>query len=496
MLVTLFCVFYSIDIFLLFIYGFNLFYLLLMSKIHFSRCTVNEKMPAYYPAVAVQIPIYNEKYVVERIIDGVIAIDYPKDKKIIQVLDDSTDDTLDLSRKIVKKYRDMGYAISLIHRKIRKGQKGGALREGLAKLDCDYVAIFDADFIPDKNILIQTISYFLEDDQLGMVQTRWGHINANYSLLTRAQGIYIDSHFIIEQVARNSTGLFMNFNGTAGIWRKSCIIDAGNWEDDTLTEDLDLSYRALLKGWKMKYLKDIVNPSELPVQITAFKSQQFRWAKGSIQTFIKLVKHVIISEKRINAKIQALLHLTYYTVHPLLLLNILLSIPALIITKNYFVPYYYYTVSMFALVFNITIFAPPLYFAYSQYKLYKSWGRKLIWIPAAMVVGTGVAVSNTKAFFEAVFGKKSEFIRTPKYGIETKDNTWKGKEYKIPFSLLSILELFFALYSITGIGVAFLIGNYFIIPFYVLYTLSFSYVFFTGLIQNLRGKRLKFAYGE
>ncbi len=466
----------------------NIIYLMILSSKHFHKSALPDvSEPKTYPVFTVQLPLFNEQYVAERIIKGAIDIDYPKDKLEIQVLDDSTDETLTISQKCVDEYRKAGYNIKLIHRTKRTGQKGGALREALDKAEGDFIVIYDSDFIPAKNIVRDTLPYFLNDSKTGMVQTRWGHINSTYSILTRAQAVAIDTHFMVDQIARYGEGLFFNFNGTAGVWRKECIYDAGNWQDDTLTEDMDLSYRAKLKGWKFHYVKDIENPAELPVQVNAYKSQQFRWAKGSLQTAIKISKQVLSSKASLKQKFQAIMHMTYYSVHPLLVLNVLFILPALVIARKIW-ENYTFSINAF-LVTMCLMLITPFICAYSQIKLYPDWKRRLKWIPALMLAGTGIAVNNSKAFFEAVIRKPSEFIRTPKLGIEKKKEKWTGKKYSMPFSLLMAIELLLVLYLISTIVYAVHIKIFLIIPFLAFYTVAFGYIFTLGVIQGIQSMR-------
>ena len=488
MLTILLLIFYSINVVLLFLYGIHTYLMVFWYRKNNIRCSLKDRKMTRFPVVTIQLPIFNEKFVAERLIDHVIAIDYPKKLTEIQVLDDSTDETLDITRAAVEKYRRRGYDIKLIHRTRRTGHKGGALREGLPKARGEFIAIFDADFIPSANFLKGTLPCFEDDPAIGMVQTRWGHVNAEYSLLTRAQALGVDGHFIIDQVARSGRRLFMNFNGTAGIWRKACILDAGNWQDDTLTEDFDLSYRAELKGWKFHYIKDIVNPSELPVQISAYKSQQFRWAKGSIQTALKLTKKILTSKESFLTKLEAVIHLTNYSVHPLLLLNIILTLPVLM-TDSFFL--HNAPVLLVSTVMGIATFGPIIFYSYSQYVLYANWRKRVGWVPFMMIVGTGIAVNNTAACLEAVFRKKSAFIRTPKLGVRGKSGPAGKRTYDISGSNLLIMffELLLTAYCALCLAVAIDGLRWFAVPFMAIYCLAFGYVFWLGLIEILSTKR-------
>jgi len=488
MLKVLLMIFYSLNVVLLFLYGIHTYLMVFWYKKNNAKCDLVRKKMGRRPVVTIQLPVFNEMYVVERLIDRVIAIDYPKKLKEIQVLDDSTDETLDITRRAVAKYRRQGYDIKLIHRVDRTGHKGGALREALPSSRGEFVAIFDADFIPPTNFLRDTLPCFEGNPRLGMVQTRWGHVNAEYSALTKAQALGVDGHFIIDQVARAGRSLYMNFNGTAGVWRKACILDAGNWQDDTLTEDFDLSYRAELKGWKFHYIKDVVSPSELPVQISAYKSQQFRWAKGSIQTALKLTKRILGSKEPFLTKFEAVIHLTNYSVHPLLLLNILLTLPVLM-TDSFFL--HNAPVLLVSTVMGIATFGPVLFYSYSQYVLYENWRKRMGWVPLMVVVGTGIAVNNTKAFLEAVFRKKSEFIRTPKLGIRGKSGSVRNKNYRISNGNLVIMffELFFLVYCAVCLAVAIDGLRWFAIPFMAIYCLAFGYVFWLDLAEMFSFKK-------
>ena len=476
---------------MLFAFSANLLVLLFLAFKNDRRCRLDPKRLSAPPMVTIQLPIFNEKYVARRIIDGAAAMDYPKGQLQIQVLDDSTDETLEESRRAVEHYRELGYDIELIHRDKRIGHKGGALREGLTRARGEFVAIFDADFLPSRSILRKITPYFLEDRRLGMVQTRWGHVNPETSALTRAQAVLIDCHFSIDQVARSGSGLFMNFNGTAGIWRRECIEDAGNWQDDTLTEDMDLSYRAKLRGWRMLYIQDIVNKAELPTQISAYKSQQFRWAKGSMQTAMKLLRPVLRSEFPVFRKIQAVLHLAYYLVHPLLLLNMTLAVPFLALRSS--LALYDTFFGAVLTLFGIGIAISIVFFIASQAKTNRDWLKRLAWIPAAMTVGAGMAVNNTVAILEALRRKPSEFIRTPKWGITAERGSRGFGEYAkaLRGGWIAALELLFGLYAGFGILVAARQELYPAIPFFCLYAFSFVYVFILGRLENHRAWKLR-----
>jgi cellulose synthase/poly-beta-1,6-N-acetylglucosamine synthase-like glycosyltransferase len=430
-----------------------------------------------WPRVTIQLPIFNERYVVERVIKSVCRFDYPKDLLEIQILDDSTDDTAEIAEALANQMKDQGFDIQYIHRDNRTGFKAGALKEGLKTAKGELVGIFDADFVPHPEFLKETVPYFT-DPKIGMLQTRWGHINSDYSLLTRAQSIGIDGHFGVEQAARAWSGFFMNFNGTAGIWRKITIEDAGGWQADTLTEDLDLSYRAQLKGWQLRFVTDVVCPAEVPVTITAFKSQQHRWAKGSIQTAKKNLGKLFKSDIPLLVKIQAFLHLTHYMVHPMMLLVVLTSIPIL------YAQWFFENISLPIMIFTLlclATFGPSSMYLFSQKILYRDWKSRIKFLPFLICLGTGIAVNNTKAVLEALFNVKSGFVRTPKYGIKKQADSWHGKHYSIPLNAISILEFFLGVYSLTGLLMFLFFSKYLVSPFLLIYTTGFFYVFFLSV---------------
>ena len=471
----------------LFTYGMNCYLLMIFYRLRRPRALQRhaEITKWFYrkysiknwPRVTIQLPIYNERYVVERLIKSVCRFDYPKELFEIQILDDSTDDTSDIAKAVAGQMKDRGFDIQYIHRGHRTGFKAGALGEGLKTAKGELVGIFDADFIPKPDFLKETVPYFA-DPTIGMLQTRWGHINSDYSLLTRAQSIGIDGHFGVEQAARAWSGLFMNFNGTAGIWRKKTIEDAGGWQADTLTEDLDLSYRAQLKGWKLKFVTDVVCPAEVPVTINAFKSQQHRWAKGSIQTAKKNLANLFKSDVSPLVKIQAFLHLTHYMVHPMMLLVVLTSIPMLY--SQWFFDSLSFPIMIFTLLCLAT-FGPSSMYLFSQKILYRDWKARIKFLPFLMCLGTGIAVNNTKAVLEALFNIKSGFIRTPKYGIKKQEDNWKGKHYAIPLNAISIIEFFLGIYSLTGLLLFLFFSKFLVSPFLLIYTSGFFFVFFLSV---------------
>ena len=367
------------------------------------------------PRVTVQLPMYNERLVARRIIEKTCQIDYPRDRMQIQVLDDSVDKTCVIARKAVEEMRAQGFDIEYVHRDHRTGYKAGALANGLRTAKGEFITIFDADFVPDPQILTRSIHYFT-DPRVCVVQTRWDHLNRNDSLLTRSQAIFLDGHFAIEHVARNRSDRFMSFNGTAGTWRRAAIEDAGGWQHDTLTEDLDLSYRAQLKGWKFVFLPDLTAPAELPPEMSAFKAQQFRWTKGGAQTALKLLPKVLLSKAPLKAKIEAMFHLTCFTVHLYMLILVVLLFPAMYLQCVPMESGTFWRGVFDLSVFTLATMSASVFYLASQIELLRDWRSVLKYMPMLMALGVGVSVSNSKAILEALLGKQSEFVRTPKYG--------------------------------------------------------------------------------
>jgi cellulose synthase/poly-beta-1,6-N-acetylglucosamine synthase-like glycosyltransferase len=430
-----------------------------------------------YPIVTIQLPVYNEMYVVGRLIKTTCEIEYPLDKLEIQVLDDSTDETVGIVSGIVKDYQKKGFDITHIHRNDRTGFKAGALKEGLKTAKGEFIAIFDADFIPKKNFLNVVLPFF-KDPKIGMVQTRWEHINRSYSLITQILSLALDGHFVIEQQVRNKANFFINFNGTSGMWRKSCIFDAGNWEADTLTEDLDLSYRAQLKGWKFKYLTDFTTPAEVPSEINSVKSQQFRWTKGAIETARKILPKVWRSDLSFKMKIFSTYHLTNNIVFPFILLACLLNVPIVLIKNSGHYDTYFTFMSIFVLAF----IASFVFYLYSQKDVYDDWRSRVLLFPVFMAGTMGFALNNTKAVIEALIKKKSEFVRTPKYLIVDKDDTWQDKKYvHSKVSFLVILESIVAVYSFSGVVISVITLQISAIPFQLMFSFGFGLVAYLSI---------------
>ena len=464
-------------------YTCNFYYLAYLSR---KRKDVQSTADLGTPSVTIQLPIYNEKYVAKRLVDAVCELDYPKDKMRIMVLDDSDDDTVELLGNAVDDYKKKGFQIEHVRRGTRKGYKAGALKHAMKTTDTELVAIFDADFIPPKWFLKGAIPNFSKSN-IGLVQCRWGHVNENYSAITQAQALSLDFHFLIEQKAKSNSHLFMNFNGTAGIWKRDCIEDAGGWHTATLVEDLDLSYRAQMRGWKCVFLPDIVVDAELPMQINAAKRQQFRWAKGSIQCALKLLSDIVVKRKvAIEAKIQAFIQLTRHIVYPLMLIQFL-ALPILLAGQVNL-----YIISFLPALTIATYLAmgPGAYIMIIQSMYHKSWKSKVKILPALLVYNAGMSVNNTVAVFDAVLGKKNEFLRTPKYGVLKKKDDWKDNAYNLPFSQVTLLELFFGVYGILGIFIAIFSNNPVFVPIIALQAIGFFYIAYLSL-SHTRFKRNK-----
>jgi len=438
-----------------------------------------------FPKVTIQLPVYNEMYVVERLLKATALILYPVEKMEIQVLDDSTDDTSDIIKKICNELKIDGITIDHIKRETRKGFKAGALAHGLKLAHGEFITVFDADFIPDRDFLKNTIPYF-KDPKIGMVQTRWGHLNKEYSLLTKIQAFGLDAHFTVEQGGRNRKNLFMNFNGTAGIWRKSAILDAGGWKDDTLTEDLDLSYRAQLKGWKFKYLENIVSPAELPAEINSLKSQQFRWNKGASQNAVKNLSKVFSSGLPIKNKLHSFFHLNNSAVFVCIIIALACSIPLLFIKTQF----EYGQVIFTWAIASLSGFVFLGYFYYTPFIQLnkKCWYlpfKFLLWFPLFLSISMGLAFHNAIAVVEGWMGIKSSFIRTPKYNLSGKSGSWQKKTYFKPrWNLINLGELAVIVYSILGIGIGIRLGDTGLIPFHLMMAAGTSIVLFYSLLHS------------
>ena len=439
------------------------------------------------PHITVQLPLFNEMYVTQRLVKAITEIDYPREKLQIQVLDDSTDETMKIARETVDTYSAQGVDIQYVHRTDRTGFKAGALENGLKSAKGELLAIFDADFVPKPDCLRKLVDFFT-DPMVGCAQMRWSHINGNYNLLTRLQTIMLDGHFVVEQTTRNRTGGFFNFNGTAGIWRRDAIAMSGGWQHDTLTEDTDLSFRAQLMGWKFVYLLDEEAPAEIPVEINAFKAQQRRWAKGVMQVGIKLYPRIWRSRLPMRVRLEMFFRLTGNISYPLMIVASFLQFPLLLVRYNQ--PFYHLMILDLPLLFfsSISVF---LFYGTAIWYLDHKRAPRLLHLPLVMALGLGLAFSNARAVLEALFGIKSDFIRTPKYRVEkTHDETWKLKKYKRKRGLLPLLELSFSIYFLLAILYAIRLHMWGTIPFLFLFFFGFGYMGTMSLLQSLGGGRL------
>lgn len=434
------------------------------------------------PRVTVQLPIFNELHVVERLLEAVSKLDYPRELMEIQVLDDSTDETREIAQAEVLRLQGEGFDIEYIHRIDRTGFKAGALAAGLEVSKGDFVLILDADFLPTPNLLQETVHFFT-DPGIGMVQSRWGHINRTYSLLTRVQAMFLDGHLVLEQTARSRAGRFFNFNGTAGLWRKSCIIESGGWQHDTLTEDLDLSYRAQLDGWKFVYLTDLVTPAELPVEINGFKTQQHRWTKGSIQTCKKLLPAIWRSKLPLLIKLEATAHLTSNFAYLLLACLCILLHPI----SGGLGGGMWRAVLLDIPIFVAATLSACVFYVCAQRVLYpRTWMKEMLLLPLLLALGIGMAINNGRAVLEAIFNHASEFTRTPKYGIIQRSQNWKTSRYKAFKTAVPLIELGFAAYFSMVLLDAMLRNQWGSVPFLLLFQGGFTYVGFASLAPSMQ----------
>ena len=465
------------------VYGWHRYYLVYLYMKNKDRQPVPAGEFESLPVVTIQLPIYNEMYVADRLIDAVCELDYPNELLEIQVLDDSTDETRSVAEHAVRRNAARGVDIKYLHRTDRSGFKAGALEAGLEVARGEYIAIFDADFIPPVNFLRRTIPHFT-DPRVGLVQARWGHINQDYSLLTKIQSILLDGHFVLEHGSRNRGGLFFNFNGTAGIWRRTAIADAGGWQHDTLTEDLDLSYRAQLCGWRFVFLQDLLAPAEVPVEMNAFKSQQHRWAKGSIQTCRKLLPRILHSKLPLGVKAEAFFHLSANFNYLLMCVLSVLMAPSLVIRYN--MGWYEMLLIDVPLFFAATASLANFYMV-CQRELHADWTTRLKYLPFLMSIGIGLTVNNTKAVLEALFNKQSDFARTPKYRIEGSEDEWIGKKYRQNFTVQPMIEVALGLYFTATVFYALSNGIYGTLPFLVLFQIGFLYTGLLSIVQQYAG---------
>jgi cellulose synthase/poly-beta-1,6-N-acetylglucosamine synthase-like glycosyltransferase len=495
--VSVLSIIYLIAVVLVAIYGANALMLSILYLRHRTDRPTQTQEPETWPYVTVQLPIYNELYVVKRLINAVARLDYPRHRLQIQVLDDSTDETTRLAHARVAYHRKRGLDITLLHRHDRQGFKAGALARGMDTARGELIAIFDADFVPSIGFLKQVVPYLVADPGLGFVQARWGYLNVDYSTLTRAQTLALDGHFVVEHLGRNRSGLLMNFNGTAGVWRRDAIHAAGGWQSDTLTEDVDLSLRAQLAGWQALYLPDVEAPAELPPQMAAFKRQQARWATGAAQCLVKLAgslwrgrphpgsaARAVESKSSISwaARLEALLHLSVWIAHPMSVILLLLTLPLLL--------------GQIPLTFNLSIFwlvalGPMVAYALSQRHLYPDWKKRMAYMPVLALLGTGLALSNTIAIARGLLGRGLPFRRTPKFHIERRGDRWAGSRYVLPFEWVTLGEFALVGYALLTVIVALTVGNYLAVPFLLLYVGGYGYIGLHGLRDLWASRRVR-----
>lgn len=461
------------------IYGFHRGHLLFLYWRHRKNAPVPHAQFEELPMVTIQLPMFNEMYVAERLLEGVVRIDYPRDRMEIQVLDDSTDETTTIAQAKVEELRKRGFDVVYKHRTNRVGYKAGALEEGLKTAKGDFVAVFDADFVPTPSILMDLIHHFT-DEKVGMVQARWGHLNREFSILTHVQSMMLDGHFIVEHIARNRSGRFFNFNGTAGIWRKRAITESGGWQHDTVTEDMDLSFRAQLRGWRFVYVPHALAPAELPCEMNSFKTQQFRWAKGSAQTTKKLLWTVLKADIPFKVKAEVVFHLTNNFAYLFLVVLAVLQLPNMLLRRQMDNPeLLLLDIPLFAATFgSITVF-----YLVTHRALYGDLWTAIKRLPLMMALGIGLSINNARAVIEGLFGRDLEFVRTPKHGVLGQEGAWKKKKYRARWPVHSIVELAFGAYFVLTIALAVVTGSYVSIPFLVLFMIGFLYVGSLSLYQ-------------
>jgi cellulose synthase/poly-beta-1,6-N-acetylglucosamine synthase-like glycosyltransferase len=471
---------YFVVLIILAVYGWHRYYLVYVYMKNRGREPRPGRPLSPTPIVTIQLPLFNEMYVADRLIEAVARIDYPRDRLEIQVLDDSTDETRAIAERAVSRLAAEGIDIKYLWRSDRTGYKAGALEAGLSTARGEFVAIFDADFLPTPDFLRRLMPHFA-DQKVGMVQARWGHINQDYSLLTKIQSILLDGHFVLEHGGRNRAGLFFNFNGTAGIWRRTAIDDAGGWQHDTLTEDLDLSYRAQLVGWRFVFVSDVIAPAEVPVEMNAFKSQQHRWAKGSIQTCRKLLGRILRSDAPLSVKVEAFFHLTANFNYPLMCVLSVLMFPSMVVRYNMG---WYEMLFIDVPLFFAATFSVCNFYMVCQREIHPDWRARIRYLPLLMSIGIGLSINNTRAVLEALFNRKSEFARTPKYRIEGQTDEWVWKKYRQSVAIQPIIELGLGLYFTSTIFYALANQIYGTVPFLVLFQMGFLYTGLVSLVQQ------------
>jgi cellulose synthase/poly-beta-1,6-N-acetylglucosamine synthase-like glycosyltransferase len=472
---------YFLTLVVLAAFGMHRYLMILLYYRYKAQKAMPKAPPERLPRVTVQLPIFNEMYVVERLLRSVTQIQYPRDLLEIQVLDDSTDETTRIAQAAVERYQGEGFDIKCLHRRDRTGYKAGALDAGMKSATGEFVLIFDADFVAPPDVLSKTLGQFA-DPQVAMVQVRWGHINRDYSLLTQVQSVLLDGHFILEHGGRSRSGRFFNFNGTAGVWRRGAILDAGGWQHDTLTEDLDLSYRAQMRGWRFVYLQDVVSPAEIPVEMNAFKAQQHRWAKGSIQTCKKILPQILASPLPLWLKIEATFHLSANFAFPLMILLSVLMFPAMVIRYN--MGWQEMLVVDVPLFLGAT-FSVCWFYVLSQREIFgRAWTSRIWYLPAVLAVGIGLSVNNTMAVLDAMLGRASEFTRTPKYNVEAVGDDWKQKRYRGSVGCVPMIELLLGVYFTIMFCYAVTAGLWGTLPFVALFQVGFFYTAGLSLLQG------------
>jgi cellulose synthase/poly-beta-1,6-N-acetylglucosamine synthase-like glycosyltransferase len=475
---------YFFVLIILAVYGWHRYYLVYLYLRNRGKEPLSGSTLSPQPVVTIQLPLYNEMYVADRLIAAVCAIEYPRELLEIQVLDDSTDETRGIAEAAVRRFAAEGIDIKYLHRSDRTGYKAGALEAGLKQARGEFVGIFDADFLPSSDFLVRLMPQFA-DPKVGMVQARWGHINQDYSLLTKIQSILLDGHFVLEHGGRYRAGRFFNFNGTAGVWRRAAIDDAGGWQHDTLTEDLDLSYRAQLRGWRFVFLSDLIAPAEVPVEMNAFKSQQHRWAKGSIQTCRKLLPQILRANVPLGVKAEAFFHLTANFNYPLMCVLSVLMFPSMVIRYN--MGWYEMMLIDVPLFFAAT-FSVCNFYMMCQREIHRDWRARIKYLPFLMSIGIGLCINNTRAVFEALFNKESEFARTPKYRIEGDADEWVGKRYRQSVAVQPLIELALGLYFTATVFYALANQIYGTVPFLVLFQIGFLYTGLLSIVQQYAGE--------
>jgi cellulose synthase/poly-beta-1,6-N-acetylglucosamine synthase-like glycosyltransferase len=469
------------------IYGLHRYWILYLYHRHYKwkqRPPVLELRGTELPTVTVQLPLYNEMYVARRVIEAAAHMRYPREKLHVQVLDDSTDETTGIVHETAAELCAQGFDVTVLHRELRDGYKAGALKAGLDHVESELVAIFDADFVPPADFLEKTVPQF-NDPGVGMVQTRWSYINRDYSLLTRVQGLLLDGHFMLEHTARNYSGRFFNFNGTGGVFRRRAILDAGGWEGDTLTEDLDLSYRAQMRGWRFVFLPEVEVPSELPVDIFGFKNQQHRWTKGSIQVGKKLLPRLWRSNVPLRVKLEATFHLSANLSYPLLVL-LSLMMPFAVVMRARSALSARGPFAIEAIVFGLTTASVFVFYTVAQREIGHGWKVRIRDLPFILAIGVGMCINNAGAVLEAVFGYKTPFVRTAKYRIETFRDIWKGKLYRSARKPTFFVELLLATYMVTGFAAIAWIGQWAALPYLGVFVIGYLYVFGLSVVHARR----------